>query len=233
PARPREFGVVDTILCCSLGVTVVGDLAYVANGSLGLRVIDVSNPHSPAAVGALGTPGVARDVEVVGGLAYVAVGYPGLRILDFGPEYHTKVSIDIEPGRTPNRVNPLSRAVVPVALLGSARFDVADVEASTLGFGPAGAEPVSGSVRFEDVSGDGITDLVADYRIPETGIALADPEACLSGATVDAVPFIGCDAIETLGPNENFGRCGRGFEAALALPPLLWWRCARIRHERE
>ena len=35
------------------GVEVVGELAYVADGSSGLRVIDVSNPAAPVARGAL------------------------------------------------------------------------------------------------------------------------------------------------------------------------------------
>ncbi|NRA00125.1 MAG: hypothetical protein HRU01_26785, partial [Myxococcales bacterium] len=63
-------------------VEVVGGLAYVADGSSGLRVIDVSNPAAPVELGALDTPGGALNVEVVGGLAYVADYDSGLRVID-------------------------------------------------------------------------------------------------------------------------------------------------------
>ncbi len=65
-------------------IEVVGDLAYVADGRSGLRIIDVSNPAAPVEIGALDTPssGRAWDIEVVGDLAYVVGGNPGLRIID-------------------------------------------------------------------------------------------------------------------------------------------------------
>jgi hypothetical protein len=63
-------------------VALVGDLAYVADGSSGLRVIDISNPALPVEIGALDTPGQAIDVEVVGDLAYLADGDSGLRVMD-------------------------------------------------------------------------------------------------------------------------------------------------------
>jgi hypothetical protein len=63
-------------------VVVVGEVAYVADSSSGLRLIDVSDPAAPVEIGALDTPGKAHDVTVVGGLAYVADEYSGLRVID-------------------------------------------------------------------------------------------------------------------------------------------------------
>jgi len=67
-------------------VEVIGGLAYVANGSEGLSIIDVSDPVAPAVVGALDSPGYSQDVEVAGTFAYVAAsdfdGAGGLRIVD-------------------------------------------------------------------------------------------------------------------------------------------------------
>jgi hypothetical protein len=60
----------------------VGDLAYVATGSEGLRIIDVSNPAFPVELSAIDTQSYAQNVEVVGDLAYVAAGTEGLRIID-------------------------------------------------------------------------------------------------------------------------------------------------------
>ena len=63
------------------GVTVVGDTAYVANGSSGLQIIDVSNPASPTLIGSVDTPGSVREVTVIGDTAYVAEG-GGLQIIN-------------------------------------------------------------------------------------------------------------------------------------------------------
>ena len=39
---------------------------------------------------------------------------------------------DIKPGSDTNPINPMGRGVIPVALLGSDTFDVADVDVTTL-----------------------------------------------------------------------------------------------------
>jgi hypothetical protein len=107
-----------------------------------------------------------------------------------------EVTVDIRPGSSRNPVNPFARGVLPVALLGSETLDVTQVDAATLAFGPEGAPSVHTHVG--DLDGDGHPDLLTLHRVPETGIALGDTEACLSGATLDGTPFSDCDAIQTV-----------------------------------
>jgi hypothetical protein len=236
PSAPVEIGAFDTP-DRALDVEVVGDLAYVADYTAGLRVIDVSDPTFPIELGALDTPRLANDVEVVGDLAYVADGNSGLHVIEFGPEYTQEITVDldIKPGSIANIINLLSRGIVRVAILGSDRFDVADVEASTLAFGPTGAAAMTHPRgRQRDTNRDGFTDLVSYHQTSETGIAWGDTEACLTGETLDGTPFTGCDAIYVLGScgggSCRSSGCGLGFELVLVLPPLMmWWRRARER----
>jgi hypothetical protein len=109
-----------------------------------------------------------------------------------------QVRIDIKPGGFSNSINPRSRGVIPVALLGSADFDVADVDVATLRFGPNQAEPRHKG-HLEDVNFDGVMDLVVHFRTQETGFQCGDAEATLTGSLLCGEPLEGTDSITTVG----------------------------------
>ncbi|HYG34781.1 MAG TPA: immunoglobulin domain-containing protein [Clostridia bacterium] len=64
------------------GVYVVNNLAYVANGSNGLAIINISKPDQAVRVGGGDTSGFAYDVVVAGQYAYVADGTNGLEVFN-------------------------------------------------------------------------------------------------------------------------------------------------------
>lgn len=56
----------------SFGVAVSGGHAFVAAGSSGLVIVDISDPENPAVVGSVITQGGANRVAIAGNYAYVA-----------------------------------------------------------------------------------------------------------------------------------------------------------------
>jgi len=63
-------------------IAIAGDVAYVADGDGGLRVLSVADPAAPTIVQSLPTTGLARDVVADGSRVYVALGGDGVDVFD-------------------------------------------------------------------------------------------------------------------------------------------------------
>lgn len=61
---------------------VAGNLAFLATGSTGLRVVDISDPASPLTLSGIDTPGDALGLALAGDRAFVADGDSGLQVVD-------------------------------------------------------------------------------------------------------------------------------------------------------
>ena len=113
-------------------VDVAGDYAYIAAGSAGLHVVDVSDRQHPAIVASLDTDGVAIDVRVFGNFAYLADGSAGLKIFDIS--------------------NPLAPQLIGTAPTGGVAQDVqVDQQFAYVAAGAAGVQIFDVSVPTQPV----------------------------------------------------------------------------------
>jgi len=63
-------------------VAISRNYAYIAAGSTGLQVVDVTNRSAPVVAASLATPGNADDIYLVGNFAYISDDFAGLVIID-------------------------------------------------------------------------------------------------------------------------------------------------------
>jgi len=90
PSQPDNIGQVAIpyvqppyyVFAFNYGISLVGSYAYVAYGTSGLYVINVSDPRHPAIVGHAPTSGYASGISISGTWAYVSVCEFGLKVFD-------------------------------------------------------------------------------------------------------------------------------------------------------
>ena len=203
PSAPRQVGALVPLSPFGLlaDVVVVDAVALMADEDSGVWVVDVTRPEAPVEIGLLPTPpGGVTGLDAANGLVYAASVSSGLLLFDPGPELRRiSIAIDVKPGSDGNRIDPRGSGPIRVAVLGSERFDVSQIDRASLALGPSGAATVR-RIHVRDANRDGVPDLVARFCKRQTGIARGDTEACLTGQLLDGTRFEGCDAIRTPEP---------------------------------
>jgi hypothetical protein len=108
------------------------------------------------------------------------------------------VGIDIKPGSDPNCFNINGHGVIPAAILGSADFDVEQVDPYSLTFDGL-AVRVRGNrgplCSLEDSNEDGVMDLVCHFEDDPDYWVGGDDIGAVSGALFDGTEFEGADSI--------------------------------------
>jgi uncharacterized repeat protein (TIGR01451 family) len=135
------------------------------------------------------------------------------------------VYFDIKPGSCPNPLNPKSNGVLPAAILGTADFDVRDIDPSSVGLGREGIAGTVPRLRwaYEDVATpfdgelcdchelemDGFEDLTLKFDIQEVVTTLdlnsvrGQPVVLtVTGTMMSGQPFSGEDCVKVKGTRE-------------------------------
>ena len=105
------------------------------------------------------------------------------------------IPIDVLPGDSANVVYPNQTGKLPVAVLSSPDFDAAQVDPESLRFGSAAAT-IAEAVTVSDIDGQHGIDMVAQFRVQDSGIFCDDTEVTLTGSTLAGDPFSGTDTID-------------------------------------
>jgi hypothetical protein len=121
-----------------------------------------------------------------------------------------QVSLDIQPGNSPNTINPKSKSETDLAILSAPGFDApSQVALNSLTFGRTGREQsLAAGARAEDVNGDGLLDLVCHFHTPSAHFQPGDTHGILTGHTVHGVRLEGTDAVTIVMSQVTTGRGG-------------------------
>lgn len=109
-------------------------------------------------------------------------------------------TIDIKPDSPNNPVNPKSNGMLQVVVFGSPGLDTFQIDVATLRLGVTGLEAAPHkNYSYQDVNLDGDTDLVLNFRIPETGITCTTNQLLMTGQMLSGLPLTGSDIVTPVG----------------------------------
>ena len=113
------------------------------------------------------------------------------------------IDIDIKPGSDINCFNNDGNGVIPVAILGSASFDVTQVDAASVQLEGMEVKVAGKSNKLlasiEDVNDDSFDDLVVKIEDDDAVFSAGDTTATVTGNLQDGTAFEGTDSICIVG----------------------------------
>ncbi len=165
-------------------------------GARGLETTLAAAPFTHTVCPAVPT----NDCYTVAGnqiLVGMFVSQPGdwIRVVTQGA---INVAIDIKPGSDPNCINPNNNGVIPAAILGSATFDVTQINTSTLtlaGLPVALRGNGTPQCSIQNVNGDAFNDMVCQFTNDPSAWSSSPATAELTGSLLNGFPFEGSDAV--------------------------------------
>lgn len=112
--------------------------------------------------------------------------------------------IDIKPGSDPSSYGADSNGKIPVAVLGSANFDVTKIDDSTVRFGDKPNEGAAPTQVGEpaDINHDGYADKVYKFEFQETKLDPEDNKGYLSGE-INGEKFVSSEKVNIVGGNNS------------------------------
>lgn len=112
-----------------------------------------------------------------------------------------QINIEVKPGiKDLAPLNPRSMGKVPVAIMGSADFDVSAIKQETLSFGSSGNEKSLSKCQPQtrDINGDGYADQLCHFENNIAGFKSGDIEGILKGSMDGNVQFEGRALIKVI-----------------------------------
>jgi choice-of-anchor C domain-containing protein len=167
------------------------DISSLLPGTYTLTAVGTSAGAYTLVLDRVDDDGAVLQHQEMTGTADVSVSIPPL-----AASIPLNVSIDIQPGQTPNTLNPKSMGTIPVAILSSAKFNAPQsINETSLTFGATGAEA---SLAFcnpggVDVNGDGLPDLICHFRTIDSRFTMQSTQGTLRGKTITGIPVAGID----------------------------------------
>ncbi|MBW2275145.1 MAG: hypothetical protein JRG96_17900, partial [Deltaproteobacteria bacterium] len=191
----RDVRVMDQRVYFAFGT----DVSFGGSGS-GIRVIDASLITTPVVVGGVDSAIVeAAALDVVedtdGHWVYVGTSGPGGGLQIFRvSDCPTVLPTFLMPSSQQNEIPLTTDMPVPMGFLGSPSLDVTKFDLASLAFGPAGAtamtEPGYEAI-IDDLSADGLDELLLHFRASDAGLSADDQQLCLEGI-YDGSSFLAC-----------------------------------------
>jgi hypothetical protein len=133
-------------------------------------------------------------------ISYIVISHDNSRVALDNFESETDLTlttrIDVVPRSSTNKIDLRSRKDVSVVVLSDNDVQADDIDTTSLRFGATGVEAAVGSFVRQDMNGDGVKDLVANFPISKLGLVCTSTSAVLTGRIFTGQKIEGVDFVK-------------------------------------